>query len=105
MDGHKLSTFHDGWRIFRVIGSLVMSERPALFFGILAIIPFSIALILFIPVFIEYLNTGSVPRFPSLIVAVALGVASLTLFCFGLLFGRTAQIRREMRRLFYVFYK
>lgn len=101
----KLNTFYDGWQIFKLIFNLVLSERPVLFFGILSIIALLAALTLFLPVFGEYLETGIVPRFPSLIVAGAFGLASLTLFCFGLLFDRTAQIRREMRRLFYVFYK
>ena len=32
----KLSTYRDGWRILRTMGSLYRSERPALFYGLVA---------------------------------------------------------------------
>ena len=44
-----------------------------------------IAIILGLPVFIEYFNTGLVPRFPSLIVSMISLVLSLLLFITGII--------------------
>jgi hypothetical protein len=45
-------------------------EKPLQFFGIIARGCCAIASLLFVPVLLEYIETGLVPKFPSLIVAV-----------------------------------
>lgn len=81
----KLHTCSDGARVLKTIFNLVKEYRPLMFFSILSGIFFVGALILSIPVFIEYLNTGLVPRFPTLIVAGMLAVISFLSFATGLL--------------------
>ncbi len=78
----KLNTFRDGFRVLNTIGSLFRDYKPALFFGLVAILFFCTGTILFIPVFLEYLSTNLVPKFPTLILAVSLWImALLSLIC------------------------
>jgi hypothetical protein len=82
----KLSTYRDGWKILRKNLQLVKNERPFLAFTVLAFPWLSISLFLMFLVLGDYLRTGLVPRFPSLIAAVGafavaaqLGVAGIIL--------------------------
>lgn len=97
----KLSTFGDAWRIFKMIADLILAERPLLIFNTIALIAFFSGLCLLIPVLITYFQSGFVPRYPSLIVAMALfGFSAMTVF-FGYLFERLACTRREFKRMLY----
>jgi len=74
----KLNTYKDGFKVLKTIAILFKEYKPSWFFNILASFCLIISLILGIPVFIEYFNTGLVPKFPSLIVAgVILNIALL----------------------------
>ena len=75
----KLNTYKDGARVIKTIATLFKEYKPGLFFNIISLFTFIIASILAIPVLIEYVNTGLVPKFPSLIVACILLVISLLL--------------------------
>ena len=70
----KLNTFSDGFKILKTIFRLFKDYKPLPFFGVLALIFMLVALFLFVPVFIEYYQTGLVPRFPTFI-------AQLSFFC------------------------
>lgn len=80
----KLNTVRDGFKILRIIFSLFKNYRPLLFFGIVGGLLFAVALVLFIPILVEYFNTGLVPRFPTLITAGFLSIAGLLSFFTGL---------------------
>ena len=75
----KLNTYKDGVRVMKTIATLFKEYKPGLFFNIISGLIFIIAAILAMPVFIEYMNTGLVPRFPTLIVSGLLVVISLLL--------------------------
>jgi len=79
----KLSTFRDGFLVLRTIFTLFKDYRPMSFFGFLAAILFIAALVLFVPVLIQFMETGMVARFPTLIVSVGFVVASLLFFAVG----------------------
>lgn len=98
----KLNTYKDGWKIFKVIIDLIISERPLLILGTISALSLIFALVLFVPVLTEYYNTGLVPRYPTLIVSVSLAVISIFSLCFGYLYDRVAKARREIKRLFYL---
>ena len=68
----KLNTIRDGVRILRTIGILIKEERPFTFFFALGAILLVVATVIFIPVFLEYLETGLVRRFPTAILAVGM---------------------------------
>ena len=81
----KLNTYRDGARVIKTIATLFKEYKPGAFFNIIALFIFLIALILVIPVLIEYMQTGLVPRFPTLIVASIMLVISLLLSVTGII--------------------
>jgi hypothetical protein len=98
----KLSTFSDGARILRLIGFLVKEERPLSFFGAIGLMLFVVAVVIFIPVFREYIDTGLVRRFPTAILATGLVLASAISVACGLVLSTVTLGRREIKRLLYL---
>lgn len=98
----KLSTWSDGFRIARTIATLYRIERPLWFFGAIGGVLALAALLLSIPLFVTYAETGLVPRFPTAILATGLMIlAFLNLFT-GLILDTVVRGRREVRRLAYL---
>ena len=64
----KLNTYSDGVKVLMTIGRLFREYRPFPFFSLLAVVLMILAAAFFIPVFLEYLQTGLVLKFPTLIV-------------------------------------
>ena len=81
----KLSTFRDGFRVLRTIAVLFKDYRPLLVFWSLACLLAVVSLGLFLPVLGEYVTSGLVPRFPSLIVSGFCMLAALLSFVSGLI--------------------
>lgn len=100
----KLNTVRDGVRIFRMIGALVKEERPLQFFGLSSVVLAAGSLALIYPVFMEYLRTGLVPRFPTAILAAAIMTIAILAFFAGLILDTVTHGRREMKRLIYLGY-
>ena len=100
----KLSTYRDGWRILKTIGTLYRVERPVLFFGSFAALLLIAAIVLAVPLILTYLNTGLVPRFPTAILITGLGIVAVLSFFAGLILDTVTRGRREMRRLAYLAY-
>ncbi len=98
----KLSTYRDGWRILKTIGTLYRVERPVLFYGGIAALLAVAAVILAVPLFITYIDTGLVPRFPTAILATGMVIVSVLSFFAGLILDTVTRGRREMRRLAYL---
>lgn len=100
----KLSTYRDGWRILNTIVKLFRYERPLAFFGFIALVLALMAIILAIPLFITYLETGLVPRFPTAILATGLVILSALNGMCGLILDTVVRGRLEVRRLAYLGY-
>ena len=98
----KLSTFRDGWRILKTIGTLYRVERPVLFYGSIGALLVVAAIILAIPLVLTYLDTGLVPRFPTAILVTGMVVIAVLCFFAGLILDTVTRGRREMRRLAYL---
>lgn len=81
----KLNTYSDGFKVLKTITTLFKEYKPAAFFNIFASILLIISLILGIPVFVEYFDTGLVPKFPSLIVSGYLLIISTLLWITGII--------------------
>ena len=64
----KLNTYKDGIRVMKTIAILFKEYKPGVFFNLISLLFYIIAIALFVPIFMEYFNTGLVPRFPTLIV-------------------------------------
>jgi glycosyltransferase involved in cell wall biosynthesis len=98
----KLRTIRDGWRILLTIANLVRNERPLLMFAAIALLLVLVALILGIPIVLDYRDTGLVPRFPTAILASALGVIAVVSLATGAILDVVAHVRREAKRLVYL---
>ncbi len=98
----KLSTFRDGFRILWMIGKLIKEERPMQSFGLVAVLLALISVIIAVPLFITYYETGLVPRFPTAVLATGLGLLSFLSLTCGLILDTVTRGRREMKRLRYL---
>jgi len=81
----KLNTFSDGARVIGTIFRLFRDYRPFAFFGWIALILAILSIGFFIPVFHDYLITGMVSKFPTLIVCGFSGLAALISLFTGLI--------------------
>jgi glycosyltransferase involved in cell wall biosynthesis len=98
----KLRTVRDGLKIAFTVAHLYEQVRPTRFFGVIALILVGISLGLGIPVILEYVRTGLVPRFPTAILASAVMLlAMLTATC-GVILDSVGRGRREQKRLAYL---
>jgi glycosyltransferase involved in cell wall biosynthesis len=91
----KLDTYSDGAKVLGTIFRLFKNYRPMKFFAGLAGILFLISLILFAPVLLEYIKTGLVPRFPTLIVCGFTTIAGVLSFFAGLILSTLVEKERQ----------
>ena len=91
----KLNTYSDGLRVLRTIARLYRNYKPLSFFGIIAAILALISLVFFIPVLVEYLRTGLVPNFPTLIVCGFTMLSSVHAFFAGMMLQTMVQKNRQ----------
>ena len=90
----KLNTYSDGFKVIRTILRLYRVYRPFAFFSIVALILAILAAAFFIPVFSEYLSSGMVPNFPTLIVCGFTMIAAIQ----SLFSGLTLETLRQKSR-------
>ena len=81
----KLNTFSDGLVVLTTITTLFRDIRPMAFFSFFAVVFACVSLIMAIPVYLEYLDTGLVPRFPTLIVAGFIMLVAILLWICGII--------------------
>jgi len=98
----KLSTYSDGWRILKTIGTLYRVERPALFYGSVGALLLAAAIVLAVPLVITYVHTGLVPRVPTAILVTGMTIIAVLCFFAGLILDTVTRGRREVRRLSYL---
>lgn len=92
----KLNTYKDGFKVLRKIAQLFKNYKPFGFFGTISLVLVLGAAILFAPVLMEYVNTGLVPKFPTLIVSGFLVLAAIQAFFSGMILSEiAAKERRE----------
>ena len=91
----KLNTYSDGFKVLMTIARLYRTYRPLGFFGIVSLLFAIIALALFIPVSIDYMRTGLVARFPTLIVSGFIMLAAIISFFSGLVLHTIGQKNRQ----------
>ena len=98
----KLHTIRDGIRILGAFILLAKEIRPVFFFGLIGFCLVMAAAILMAPLATHFLQTGSVPRIPTVIVSVGLLItAALSAFC-GLLLDSFSRARIEAKRTAYL---
>lgn len=92
----KLNTYSDGFKVLRTIIRLLKEYKPMRFFGWMAAAVFVLAAALFAPVLVEYLKTGLVPRFPTLIVSGVAATIGLMLLVCGIILDTVAKKHRQL---------
>ena len=91
----KLNTYSDGAKVLLTIFNLFRDYKPLKFFGTLSMVLGIISLFLFLPVLSEFLQTGLVPRFPTLIVSVVMMLAAFLSMVCGLILDTNAKNSRK----------
>ena len=75
----KLNTYSDGFKVIFTIIKLLRTYKPMFFFGILALIFIALGVGFMIPIIVEFVQTGLVPKIPTLIVScisILIGIVS-----------------------------
>ena len=93
----KLNTFSDGLKVLKTITNLFKDERPHAFFSKVAFLFWIIGVVMVIPVFREYFQTGLVPRFPTLFVSGMIIIIGLIFYITGMILET---IKRKERQQF-----
>ncbi len=98
----KLSTWRDGVRILLTIVNLYRSERPLAFFSGIGIALAVAAVGLAIPIFVTYLEEGTVPRLPTAVLSTGLVLLASLSVVAGLILDTVTRGRREMKLIAYL---
>jgi len=98
----KLHTYRDGFRILFTIISLLTTERPRLFYGMIALLLTLLSFGLAIPIFHDYVLTGKVARFPTAFLCLGLVLLASQVLAFGFLVHSLRRGRIEAKRLAYL---
>lgn len=86
----KLNTYSDGVKVLATIGRLFRNYQPFKFFVIISVVLAALSIGFFIPVLINYVETGLVERFPTLFVCCFVMLAALQAFFAGLILSSHA---------------
>ena len=98
----KLNTFSDGFKVLKTIARLFKEYKPTIFFSIFGILFLIVSLIFGVPVFIEYFNTGLVPRVPTLIFSGFLLIISVLSFMCGIILEVVVKKHRQLFEFIYI---
>lgn len=98
----NLRTIQDGLRILRTILLLTKTERPLHFFGLFFAILATVSITLSWPLFITFLETGLVPRFPTALLSTGLMLLAFLSMACGIILDTVTRGRQEMKRLHYL---
>jgi glycosyltransferase involved in cell wall biosynthesis len=98
----KLSTYKDGFKILYMVIKLIKNERPLSLFGFLGFFFLLSSLVLSVPLFTTYLETGLVPRLPTATLVVGMTIIGFFSIFAGIIIDSISTSRREIKRLFYL---
>jgi hypothetical protein len=98
----KLNSVRDGLKILDTFVRLLKETHPARFYGGMSIFAGLLSLMLGFPILMTYLETGLVPRFPTAILAMGMGIIAVMLSACGMILDSVACARIEQKRLAYL---
>lgn len=96
----KLNTVSDGIKVLKTIASLFRDYKPFSFFTVIMLLFEIVAFCFFLPVFIEYVRTGLVLKFPTLIVSCILGVVGILMWSCGIVLSVVVKKHRQLFELY-----
>ena len=80
----KLKTYSDGVKVIKTIITFLKNYKPTKFFNTLSFLQIILGSAFLIPVIIEFINTGLVPKIPTFIVSIFLFITAALSFVIGL---------------------
>lgn len=97
----KLNTYSDGFKVLKTIVRLYRDYKPMGFFGFFAFLLAALGIGFFVPVLLDFLSTGQVDKFPTLIVCGFVILAAIQSFFAGLTMSHiVTQNRRDFEYRF-----
>lgn len=81
--------------MLKTIARLFKDYKPFAFFSIVAAILMVFALVLLVPVLMEFYRTGLVPRLPTFVAACFMALFSLQSFICGLILDTQGKLNRQ----------
>jgi len=91
----KLRTFHDGWRVIRILLMIIKDLRPLLFFTLASVILGMCSLAAGTGPIIDYVRYHYVYRVPLAVLATGLGLLAMLSLACGLILDTLVRQRRE----------
>lgn len=101
----KLNTYRDGARILFMTLRLFKAEKPLAFFSIGFAICALVSILLAVPVFKTFVETGLVPRLPTALLCAALMLFGALLLICGLISDTITRGRAEVKRFAYLSFR
>jgi len=98
----KLSTYRDGLRILWKIFVFIKEEKPMAFFSSIALFFCFSSVALMLPIFVEFVETGLVPRLPTAVLSMSMMIIGFLGFACGLILDTVSRGRSEMKRMRYL---
>ena len=92
----KLNTFSDGILVLKTMFTLFKDYKPFFFFSVISLFLIIVAFILFVPILMEFMETGLVPRFPTLIISGVLATMSLLTISCGIILQTIVRKHNEL---------
>ncbi len=91
----KLSTYSDGIKVICTIIKLFKDYKPLLFFSVISLTLALLSTVFFIPVLMEFIYTGMVPQFPTLVTCGFVMIAAIQSLFSGLVLDSMNQKDRR----------
>ncbi len=101
----KLNTYRDGVKVLKTVTSLFKDYKPAIFFNIWAIFFMIVGVVIGIPAYVGYFETGLVEKFPSLIVSCFALLMSLMFWITGIILQVIVKKEKQNYELYLNFLK
>lgn len=91
----KLNTYTDGFKVIKTIFRMYKDYRPLQFFSAIAGVLFVLGTVFFIPILINFINTKTVMKIPSLIVIGFVILASIVCWFSGVILSTLVYQHRQ----------
>lgn len=91
----KLNTYSDGIKVLRTILRLFKDYKPKQFFNAFAFILLVIAIAFFIPILVTYIQTGVVPKLPTLFVCGFVALAAIQAYFSGMILSTLIEKNKQ----------
>lgn len=98
----KLNTYSDGWRILMTIARLFRDVKPLMFFSLVAFVLSVLSILLAIPIFIEFMDTGLVSKLPTAVLCTGLMILAFLSMACGFILDSLARFRIEAKKTAYL---